>query len=60
MIFDQLLSHMRDTLRFSESTLSLRARAAPTKNKIRMAENVFIFLKSNKNKSGDPLYFRFY
>jgi hypothetical protein len=44
MIYDQRLSHVRHTLHYNGSTLSLRPRAAATKNKMRMAENVFIFL----------------
>jgi hypothetical protein len=44
MFLDQRLSHRSDTLHYSESTLSLRPRAAATKNKMRMAENTFIFL----------------
>ncbi len=44
MFLDQRLSYVRDTLRYSESTSSLRPRAAATKNKMRMAENDFIFL----------------
>jgi hypothetical protein len=44
MILDQRLSHVRDTLRYIDSTVILRPRAAATKNKMRMAENAFIFL----------------
>ncbi len=60
MIFDQRLSHVRHTLRYNESTLSLRPRAAATKNKMRMAENAFIFLIGNKNNPGEALYYRFF
>ena len=35
---------MRDTLYFSESTLYIWPKAAVTKNKMRIAENAFIFL----------------
>jgi hypothetical protein len=44
MIFDERLSHVRHTLSYNEPTLSLRPRAAATKNKMRIAENAFIFL----------------
>ncbi len=60
MIYDQRLSHVRHTLHYKDSTLSLRPRAAPTKNKMRMAENAFIFLIVIKNNPGDPLYYKFF
>ncbi len=60
MIYNQLLSHVRHTLRSNESTLSLRPRAAATKNKMRMAENAFILLIGIKNIPGEALYFKFY
>jgi hypothetical protein len=49
MMIDQRLSHVRDTLPYNESTVSLRPRAAATKNKTKMAENVFIFYIEVKN-----------
>ncbi len=60
MILDQRLSHMRHTLRCNESTLSLRPRAAATKNKMRMAENAFIFFIVIKNNPEGHLYYRFF
>ncbi len=59
IVFDQHLSHVRDTLNYNESTLTLRPRAAATKNKIRMADNLFIFLIQIKNNPGQALYYRF-
>jgi hypothetical protein len=54
MIFDQRLSHVMHTLRYNKSTLSLRPRAAATKNKMRIAENAFIFLIGIKNYLKGP------
>jgi hypothetical protein len=56
MIFDQRLSHVRHTLSYNESTLSLRPRAAATKNKMRMAEKAFIFLIRIKKIIQGTLY----
>ncbi len=56
MIFDQRLNHMRHTLGYNDSTLSLRPKAAATKNKMRMAENAFIFFIGVKKITQGRLY----
>jgi len=43
------LSQNMSTLRHFKSTLSLKPRAAATKNKTRMAEKAFMILNADKN-----------
>ncbi len=59
MIFCQHLSPMRRTLHYFGPTLSLRPRAAATRNIMRMAENAFIFLIGIKNSPEQALYDKF-